>query len=120
MESGLVFERVIQALHEKKAQDVKAIDISELTTIAQYFVICSGTSVTHIKTLADFVEEKLMESGVHCLHREGYNSARWILLDYGDVVVHIFHEEDREFYGLERLWQDGKPVPVAEDRVANA
>jgi len=120
MESGLVFERVIQALHEKKAQNVKAIDISELTSIAQYFVICSGTSVTHIKTLADFVEEKLAECGVHCLHREGYNSARWILLDYGDVVVHIFHEEDRDFYGLERLWQDGKPVPVAESQVANA
>lgn len=112
MDSSLVFERVVQALHEKKAENVKAIDISELTTVAQYFVICSGTSVTHIKTLADFVEEKLGKCGVQCLHREGYNSARWILLDYGEVVVHIFHEEDRAFYGLERLWQDGKPVPV--------
>lgn len=118
MDNEFVFERVIQALHEKAAQNVKAIDISELTTFAQYFVVCSGTSVTHIKTLADFVEEKLSEQGVHCLHREGYNSARWILLDYGDIVVHIFHEEDREFYGLERLWQDGKPVPADEVHAA--
>lgn len=120
MDNESVFDLVTQTLHGKKALDVKAIDISELTTIAQYFIICSGSSVTHIKTLADSVEEKLKEQGVRCIHREGYNSARWILLDYGDVVVHIFHEEDRVFYGLERLWQDGKPIPLAEIRAVEA
>jgi ribosome-associated protein len=120
MDNESVFDLVIQTLHEKKAQDVKAIDISDLTTIAQYFVVCSGSSVTHIKTLADYVEEKLNEQGMRCIHREGYNSARWILLDYGDIVVHVIHEEDREFYGLERLWQDGKPIAVDEVQAAKA
>lgn len=120
MDNESIFTLVVEALYEKKARDVKAIDISELTTIADYFIVCSGTSMTHIKTLADHVEEKLIGQNVQCLHREGYNSARWILLDYGDIVVHIFLEEDREFYGLERLWQDGKPVPLVETREANA
>lgn len=120
MNNESIFTLAVEALHEKKAKDVKAIDIRDLTTIADYFIICSGTSMTHIQTLADHVEEKLAERNVHCLRKEGYSSARWILMDYGDIVVHIFLEEDREFYGLERLWQDGKPVPVAEDRVANA
>lgn len=114
MEIETVFDTAINSLSEKKAKNVKVIDISDLTTIAHYFIICSGTSLTHIKTLADNVEEKLTEKGVHCIHREGYNSARWILLDFGDVVVHIFLEEDREFYGLERLWQDGRQVEVEE------
>ena len=76
--------------------------------MADYFVICSGTSTTHIKALADEVDVKMGEMGYPCLHKEGYNSARWILLDYADVVVHLFHEEDRKFYNLERLWSDGK------------
>jgi ribosome-associated protein len=107
-----LFETILRALDEKKAKALKAVDISQLTTIAHYFVICSGTSVTHIKSLADNVEEKLQEQDIRPIHKEGYNSARWILLDYSDVVVHIFHEEDREFYGLERLWQDGRQVDL--------
>lgn len=105
-----ILDTALDALDDKKAKDVRAIDISHLTTIAHYFVMASGTSVTHIKSLADNVEEKLKEKGLNTLHIEGYNTARWILMDYGDVVVHIFHEEDREFYGLERLWQDGKEI----------
>jgi ribosome-associated protein len=105
-----ILDTALDALDDKKAKDVRAIDISHLTTIAHYFVMASGTSVTHIKSLADNVEEKLKEKGLNPLHIEGYNTARWILMDYGDVVVHIFHEEDREFYGLERLWQDGKEI----------
>ena len=111
MEMNELYDSIIHALEDKKAKDLKVIDIHKLTTIAHYFVICSGTSTTHIKTLADEVEEKLKEKEVRPLHREGYNSARWILLDYGDIVVHIFHEEDREFYNLERLWQDGRAIP---------
>lgn len=112
MEIQKIFDTAVDALYEKKAKLIKGIDISELTTIANYFVICSGSSVTHIKSLADNVEEKLSLLGIKPIHREGYNSARWILLDFDDVVIHIFHEEDREFYGLERLWQDGKPVDI--------
>jgi len=107
-----MYDEIVAALEEKKARDIRVIDIQELTTIATYFIICSGTSTTHIKTLADEVEVKLKEKGVAPLRLEGYNGARWVLIDYGDIVVHIFHEEDREFYNLERLWQDGRAVPV--------
>ncbi len=111
MEVSKLYDCITKTLEGKKAIDIKGIDIRELTTVADYFIICSGTSITHIKTLADEVEYQLKEMGVKVLRREGYNSARWILMDYGDIVVHIFHEEDREYYNLERLWQDGKTIP---------
>jgi ribosome-associated protein len=95
-------------LEDKKARNIELIDISDVSILADYFIISSGTSVTHIKTLADELEEKMEEAGCNLLHKEGYNSARWILLDFGELVVHIFHEEDRSFYNLERLWSDGK------------
>ncbi|HZK27486.1 MAG TPA: ribosome silencing factor [Thermoclostridium sp.] len=112
MEIGEIYDEIIKALGDKKARNIKVIDIQELTTIATHFFICSGTSTTHIKALADEVEFKLKEKGVFPLRHEGYNSARWILIDYGDIVIHIFHEEDREFYNLERLWQDGKAINI--------
>lgn len=112
MELETMYDSIIQALEDKKAKDLKVIDIHELTTIAYYFIICSGTSVTQIKALADEVEFKLKEKNISPLRREGYNSARWILMDYGDIIIHIFHEEDRKFYNLERLWQDGRDIPV--------
>ncbi len=107
MESNIIAQRISEVLTDKKAKDVRNIDIREVTVIADYFVICSGTSTTHIKALADEVEEKMKEINVELLRKEGYNSARWILLDFNSVVVHVFHEEDREFYNLERLWSDG-------------
>lgn len=100
-------DKIVKVLDDKKARDISVINIEGITTIADYFVICSGTSTTHIKTLADEIEEKMKEEGIKPLNKEGYNSARWILVDYGDVVVHIFHEEDRSHYNLERLWSDG-------------
>lgn len=107
MDSKTVVDKVVEILNDKKATDVDVIDISGVTILADYFVVCSGTSTTHIKALSDELEEKMEQLGHRHLHKEGYNSARWILLDYGDVVVHIFHEEDRHFYNLERLWSDG-------------
>lgn len=106
-----MYDVIVAALEDKKARDLKVIDIQDLTTIATYFIICSGTSTTHIKALADEVEFKLKEKGVSPHRIEGYNNARWILMDYGEIVVHIFHEEDRQFYNLERLWQDGRAIP---------
>jgi len=100
-------DKIVETLKNKKARDIDIIDITKISTLADYFVICSGTSTTHIRTLADELEEKLGNDGHQCLRKEGYNSARWVLIDYGDVVVHIFHEEDRNFYNLERLWADG-------------
>jgi ribosome-associated protein len=102
----------VGALSDKKALNLTVLNVTEITTVARYFVIATGTSSTHIKALADAVEDKLGKFGQHPYRRSGYASARWILLDYSDVVVHVFHEQDREFYGLERLWQDAELVPL--------
>jgi ribosome-associated protein len=101
-------EKAVEILESKKGLDIETINISGISTLADYFIVCSGTSVTHIRTLADELEEKMKEAGYGDPKKEGYNSARWILLDYGDIVIHVFHEEDRHFYNLERLWADGK------------
>jgi ribosome-associated protein len=98
--------KITETLENKKAKDIDVIDIRKMSTLADYFIICSGTSVTHIKTLSDELKDKLAEMGLDKVRKEGYSIAKWILMDYGDVVVHIFHEEDRKFYNLERLWTD--------------
>jgi ribosome-associated protein len=107
LDSRTMVERITDFLEDKKAKDISVIDIQEISVISDYFIVCNGTSTTHIKAMADEVEFRMKELGYEYLHREGYNSARWILLDYGGVVVHVFHEEDRRFYNLERLWSDG-------------
>jgi|HigsolmetaGSP11D_1036233.scaffolds.fasta_scaffold60970_1 ribosome-associated protein len=107
LDSKKLVDMVVDALQDKKAKEINIINIENISILADYFVICSGTSSTHLKALADSVEEKAAEAGYTMLHKEGYNSFRWILLDYGEVVVHIFHDEDRKFYNLERLWSDG-------------
>ncbi len=99
-----LLEKIVNILENKKAIDVKTIDIKEQTTIADYFVIASGTSSTHIKALADNVEEELKKENIYPNKIEGYNTAAWILMDYGDVVVHIFTQSEREDYKLEDLW----------------
>lgn len=108
MGAGEIKDKAVEILDGKKARELDVIDISGVSVLADYFIICSGTSTTHIRALADELDFKMAESGYNTLHKEGYDSARWILLDYGDVIVHIFHEEDRSFYKLERLWSDGK------------
>ena len=101
---------VTQAVEEKKGLDPVTLDLRPITPIADYFVIASGTSLIQVQAIAERVEELLKEHGVKLLHREGRGQARWVLLDYGDVVVHIFQEEARRFYDLERLWGDAKVV----------
>ena len=103
-----------KALDEKKGRNVRVIEVTALTTLADYFVICSGGSNTQINALCDNVEKVLTEQGEEPLHREGYRGGTWVLLDYGCVAVHVFNEEAREFYSLERLWQDGIEVKLAE------
>ncbi len=102
-----MLDKAVEILEQKKARDINIVNVDKVSILADYFIICSGTSTTHIKTLADELEEKMRDLGYRLHHKEGYNSARWILLDYGEIVVHIFHEEDRSFYNLERLWSDG-------------
>lgn len=97
---------VTKACEDKKGIDLKVLNISKLTPIADYFVIVSGNSSTQVMAIADEVERKVLETGETEFSKEGYRSGRWILIDLGDIVVHVFHKEEREFYNLERLWID--------------
>ena len=116
MESKQISRKITNILEDKKAREIIAINIENVSIIAEYFVICNGTSTPHIKALADEIEKRLeTEDNLRVRHREGYNSARWILLDYGDVIVHIFHKDDREFYDIERLWSDGIVTYTSEN-----
>lgn len=101
-------------LSEKKGVDVKVIGISDVSVIADYMVIATGNSSTHVKALADEVEEQLDEIGISVSHVEGYRSNSWILLDYIDVIVHVFSNEAREYYDLERLWEDGTDIDISD------
>lgn len=102
----------VRALDEKKGKEIAAIEIADLTALADYFVIASGTSNTQINALCDAVEKALKEQGETPLRREGYRDGTWVLLDYGCVAVHVFSQEAREFYNLERLWRDGRRVDL--------
>ena len=104
----------IQALEEKKAEDIQIIDISEISAIADYFIIANGTNRSQIQALADSVEEKLGRAGVQFKQMEGYDTANWILMDILDIVVHIFDKDNRALYDLERIWRDGKQIPLSE------
>lgn len=101
-----------KAISSKKGLDIQVIEIRDISVLADYMVIATGTSSTHVKALADEVEYKLDEAGISVSHIEGYRSNSWILLDYVDVIVNVFSDEAREFYDLDRLWQDGKPVDL--------
>ena len=102
----------VEALKEKKGYDVKVIDISEISILADYFIIANGSNANQVQAMVDNVEEQMYKAGFDDPKVEGYNNASWILLDYNDVVLHIFDEESRSFYNLERLWRDGKEVDV--------
>ena len=103
---------VTKALDAKKGQDIKLLRIADVSSLADYFLICTGTSNTHVKALCDAVEKALDEAGEPALRREGHRSGTWVLLDYGCLVVHVFTEETRQFYDLERLWRDAKKVDL--------
>ncbi len=108
--------RAQTALADKRAVDPVVLDMREITLITDYFIICHGTSTVHIRALGDVVAEALKEDGVRPHGVEGRDEGRWMLLDYGDVIVHIFGEEEREFYSLERLWSDAPRVAESEER----
>ena len=105
----------VQALDSKRGQDIQVLKVADLTTIAEYFVICTASSTTQVKTLADEVEFRLKtDYGILPHHVVGHDSASWILLDYGFVLVHVFLESARNFYSLEKLWKDAVNIPVDE------
>ena len=97
-----------QAMEDKKARDIRIIDISEISVLADYFLIASGSNKNQVQAMVDNVQEELHKAGFVPKQVEGYNSAIWILLDYGDIIIHVFDEENRLFYDLERIWRDGK------------
>lgn len=99
------------AAADKKAKDILVLDIQSLTPMADYFVICSANSGTQVEAIARAVRDKMGELGIGCKATEGMDEARWVLLDFGDLVVHVFRPEEREFYHLERLWGDARQVP---------
>ncbi len=103
-----------KAISSKKGLNIQVIEISDISVLADYMVIATGTSSTHVKALADEVEYKLDQAGISVSHIEGYRSNSWILLDYVDVIVNIFSDEAREFYDLDRLWQDGNTVDLSD------
>lgn len=104
----------LQAMEEKKAEDIKVIDIHEVSTIADYFLIASGNNRSQIQAICDEIEETLGRAGYPKKQREGYDTANWILMDYHDIIVHIFDKQNRLFYDLERIWRDGKDVNLNE------
>ena len=104
----------ITALEDKKAEDIRVIDISEVSVVADYFIIANGSNRSQIQALADNVQETLGRAGYNMRQVEGYNTANWILMDFGDVIIHVFDKENRLFYNLERIWRDGKTIEVSD------
>ena len=113
MNSNEAAKVIYEALDKKKGLDIKIIDISGISVMADYFIIANGNSITQVQALVDNVEEKMNQSGFIMKRKEGNRSSTWVLLDFGDVVVHVFDNEDRLFYDLERIWSDGKTVEIS-------
>lgn len=107
-----MMKTAVAALQDKKGEDIRVIDISGVTVIADYFIIASGSNPNQVQALVDNVEEQMYKAGYDDPRVEGYNTASWVLLDYNDVIVHVFSQDDRLFYDLERIWRDGKEIDV--------
>lgn len=103
---------IANVLDRKKAEDIRILGVSDLTVLADFFIICSAPSTTQVKALGDTVEEEMEKVGETLLKKEGKQGLNWILMDYGDVIVHIFYRETRDFYGLEKLWADAADIEL--------
>ena len=107
--------KITDLIFNKKGHDVKILDLRKLSSIADYFVICSADSDTHVRAIADEIDKELGKQGIKCYHKEGLTALSWVLLDYFDVIVHIFKSESRTYYNLEKLWGDA-PTVLVEDK----
>ncbi len=112
MNSYDLMKAATKAADGRKAIDIKVLHVEELTTLCDYFIICSGTSTPHMNAIYEEIDMKLSEAGIKPAAREGLGNPGWVLLDYGDVIVHIFNENSREFYSIERLWSDAEEINV--------
>ncbi len=113
----LEFAKVIgELMLNKKAYDIKILDLVKLSPIADYFIICSADSDMQVKAIADEIDDKLRDRGIKCYFKEGYDSLNWVILDYFDVVVHIFKRDSRQFYNLEKLWGDAAVIEIIDSQ----
>ena len=113
-ESILLAQKIYHILDNKKLDDIQVLDVHEITTLADIFIIVTGSNTRQTKALVDELEDALSEENIEVIQKEGYQTANWILMDYGDIIIHIFSKEDRLFYDLERTWRDGKVVDVSD------
>ena len=109
-----LLKKVYQALNDKKAEKITLLEIGQISPIADYFVIASGSNVNQLNAMKDAVDEVMYTNGLHARQIEGNSKSTWILMDYGDMIVHLFSKEDRLFYNLERIWKDGKEINPEE------
>ena len=116
METLELVKKAVTALEDKKAEDITVIDIGGVSSIADYFIIANGSNSNQLAAMQDAVDEAMYTSGVHAKQVEGTNNSTWILMDYQDIIVHLFSKEDRLFYDLERIWKDGKEISLDELR----
>ncbi len=107
-----IISKILVAIDDKLGKDAIVLDVSEITSICDYFVIASASSSRQVKAITDEIEDKLIDEDIELLQKEGYDSARWVLLDHGDIIIHVFHEEDRMFYNLEGIWKDANKVNI--------
>lgn len=114
MTSKEMAKTVYKALADKKASDIRIIDISGISVLADYFIIADGSNQKQIEAMCDAVEEELYKADVHVKQVEGNHNSSWVLMDYGDIIVHVFSKEDRLFYDLERIWGDGKFMDLSD------
>ena len=110
----LMAQLAFKALDEKKGEDIKVIDISKVSILADYFIIANGNNESQVRAMVDSIEEELGKDGYELKQREGYDTGSWVLLDFGDIIVHVFDKENRLFYDLERIWRDGREVDISE------
>ncbi len=108
-------KEIAEVIKTKKGFEIKILELKKVSSITDYFVVCSADSDRQVKAIADEVEDKLTERGIKCFHREGYETMNWIILDYFDVIVHIFKNDARSYYNLEKLWGDAPVITVKED-----
>ena len=119
MNAEQLLQQAVVTLDKHEGDDLLALKVSGVTSIADYFLLATGTSATNVRSLADYVEEELARQGKRPLRNEGYHAGDWITLDYGDLLVHIFRRETREFYDLERLWADAEKVDITAYQLPN-
>lgn len=115
MESKELANEIVELIQSKKGFDVTLMNLSNLSAMSDYFIICSADATIHVKAIADEVDKKLRKAGIKAHAKEGYNTLNWVLLDYFDVVVHIFKKESREFYNLEKLWGDAEVTEIPNE-----